>query len=132
METLFFMPESEGQEFVISRYRKPRQNLGTTFAKIVKRAGLSPIVRPFDNMRASRSNEVYNRFGVTKESEWIGHSAKIRKDHYGMITDDDYEIASTWSISVDTDKKRIFPAIESKRQQITHRKELEIIGQSGH
>jgi hypothetical protein len=92
------MPESEGKEFVINRYRRPEQNLGTTFAKIVKRAGLPEIPRPFDNMRASRSNEIYNRFGVFKESKWIGHSAKTRKDHYDMITDDDYAVAGQWEV----------------------------------
>ncbi len=50
LEPLFFDPKSEGREFVINRYRDPKQNLGTTFAKIVNRAGLSTIPRPFDNM----------------------------------------------------------------------------------
>ena len=92
------MSESECREYVVNRYRDPRQNFGTMFAKITKRAGLSPILRPFDNMRASRSNEVYSRFGAHKESEWIGHSARVRKDHYGMITDDDFEQAAQWRI----------------------------------
>ena len=63
-------------EFVINRYRDPKQNLGTTLAKIVKRAGLPKIKRPFDNMRTSRSNEIYREFGAHCESEWIGHSAR--------------------------------------------------------
>jgi len=109
LETLFFMPESEGKEFVINRYRDPCQNLRTTFDKIVKRAGLSEIPRRFDNMRATRSNEVHDRWGTHKESEWIGHSARVRKDHYGMITDDDYIAAGQWEIT-DT-KGKIFPAI---------------------
>ncbi|MCL2305413.1 MAG: site-specific integrase [Planctomycetaceae bacterium] len=98
LETLFFMPESEGKEFVINRYRDPQQNLGTTFAKIVKRAGLLEIPRPFDNMRMTRSNEVYNKWGAFKESQWIGHTGRVRQDHYLMIQDSDYEEAARWKI----------------------------------
>jgi len=98
METLFFLPKSEGTEFIINRYRDVTQNLRTTFDKIVKRAGLPTIPRPFDNMRATRSNEVHDRWGTHKESEWIGHTARVRKDHYGMITDDDYTAAAQWEI----------------------------------
>ena len=98
LETLFFMPESEGKEFVINRYRRPDQNLGTTFSKIVKRVGLATIPRPFDNMKATRSNEIYNRFGAFKESQWVGHSGKIRQNHYLMIQDRDYTEAALWKI----------------------------------
>lgn len=105
LETLFFDPNSEGSEYVINRYRNPKQNLGTTFSKIVKRAGLLPIARPFDNMRMTRSNEVYNRWGAFKESQWIGHSSRVRADHYLMLTDADFNEASGWkSVEVSTQK----------------------------
>ena len=99
LETLFSMPQSKGKEFVINRYRD--KNLGTLFSRIAKQAGLPEIPRPFDNMRATRSNEIYARFGPAKESEWIGHSAQTRADHYDMITDDDYESAANWEIAYD-------------------------------
>ena len=100
LKKLLSDPDSKVMEYVINRYRDPRQNLGTTFAKIVKRAGLPKISRPFDNMRMTRSNEIYNRFGAFKESQWIGHSGRIRQDHYLMIQDTDYEEASQWNISL--------------------------------
>ena len=96
LEKLFFNLKSEGKQFVINRYRSPKQNLGTTFAKIAVRAGLPEIPRPFDNMRMTRSNEIYNRFGAFKESQWIGHSGRVRQDHYLMIQDSDIDEASQW------------------------------------
>ena len=75
LRRLFEDESREGKEFIINRYRSATQNLGTTFQKIVKRAGLPVIPRPFDNMRMTRSNEIYNKFGAFKESMWIGHSA---------------------------------------------------------
>ena len=107
LEALFFSPKSEGKEFVINRYRSPKQNLGTTFGKIVTRAGLSEIPRPFDNMRMTRSNEVYRRWGAYFEKEWIGHSNQVCQDSYLMIQDGDYEAASAWSVS--TNAKQILP-----------------------
>ena len=37
-----FEQAEPGTEFVITRYRKPAQNLRTTFMKVIKRAGLTP------------------------------------------------------------------------------------------
>jgi len=36
-------------------------------------------------MRMSRSNEVDREFGSIKESLWIGHSERVKKDHYYRI-----------------------------------------------
>jgi len=98
LETLFFRPESEGKEFVVNRYRRDssRPSLSIPFAKIAKQAGLPTISRPFDNMRMTRSNEIYNRWGAFKESQWIGHSSRVRADHYLMIQEADYEEAAQW------------------------------------
>jgi integrase len=46
------LPEGGGSEYVVTRYRGD-QNLGTTFRKIIKRAGLVPWPRVFQNLRAS-------------------------------------------------------------------------------
>ena len=63
----------------------------------MKRAGLPEIPRPFDNMRMSRSNEVYRRWGAYLESQWIGHSGRVRADHYLSITDGDFHEAAEWT-----------------------------------
>ncbi len=119
LESLFFDPESEGREFVINRYRDPKQNLGTTFAKIVNRAGLPTIPRPFDNMRMTRSNEVYNRWGAFKESQWIGHSKQVRADHYLMIQDVDYQEAAQWVIPpVETLKSESESCIDRRKPRL--------------
>lgn len=97
LSELFFRKESEGMEFVINRYRDPeRTNLGTQFARIVKMAGMTPIKRPFDNMRASRSNEINSRFGSFFETKWIGHSSKIARKHYLEILPEDISRAAEW------------------------------------
>ena len=87
LERLFSDSESE---FVVNGFRKTSWNLGIVFSKISERAGLETIARPFDNMRMSRSKEVFDRWGQAKESLWIGHSAKVRQNHYFCLSDDDF------------------------------------------
>jgi len=113
LETLFFDPVSVGKEFVINRYR-PGQELGAALKIIVQRAGLNMFPRPFDNMRATRSNEVYNRWGAFKESQWIGHSNRTRADHYLMITDDDFREASGNSTMYEN---TVFPPVQGENER---------------
>ena len=83
--------------FVVNRYRDTSQNLRTTLDKIVRRAGLEVFPSPFRNMRMTRSNEVYRKYGAFKESQWIGHGGRVREDHYLMLTDEDFQEASRWA-----------------------------------
>ena len=77
-------------------------------------AGIEPIPRPFDNMRASRSTEVYAEFGAFYESQWIGHSAKVARDHYLQVREEDFERAvggKAPEIAGKNDGKSGFPAM---------------------
>ena len=89
-----FSSREVDSEFVIAGHQGTSWNLNTTFRKISKVAGLGKIVRPFDNMRMSRSNEILNRFGPGKESLWIGHSARVMREHYLHLSDEDFLEAS--------------------------------------
>ena len=94
LERHFSLVETKGNEFVIEHYQNTSWNLGTLLQKIARRAGLGTIIRPFDNMRMSRSNEVLARWGQAKESLWIGHSAQVMKDHYLRLSDSDFAEAA--------------------------------------
>jgi len=114
---LFESESSERTEYVINRYRDPeRSNLGTQFARIVKMAGIQPIPRPFDNMRASRSTEVYAEFGAFYESQWIGHSARVARDHYLQVREEDFEraVGGKPPIAGEKVRKSGFPAMGKK------------------
>jgi integrase len=90
----FSQVKSEGNEFVIQGLQGTSWQLMHHFRRISKKAGLGIIVRPFDNMRMSRSNEVLNRWGQAKESLWIGHSARVMRDHYLTLSDGDFSDAA--------------------------------------
>ena len=94
LERHFSSNETKENEFVIEHYQKTCWNLHSPFCTIARRAGLDDIVRPFDNMRMSRSNEVLTRWGQAKESVWIGHSVEVMKDHYLCLSDTDFAEAA--------------------------------------
>ena len=77
LEKHYSLDETKGNEFVIGHYQGTSWNFSTNIQTIARRAGLGTMVRPFDNMRMNRSNEVENKFGSKKESLWIGHSAEL-------------------------------------------------------
>jgi integrase len=95
LERHFSLNETKENEFVIEHYQKTNWNLNNPFQTIAKRAGLGRVVRPFDNMRMSRSNEVFERFGSAKENLWIGHSEAVRRKHYkGELSDEAFAEAA--------------------------------------
>ena len=99
------------------RYRDSSQNLRTTFNKIVRRAGLDVFPSPFRNMRMTRSNEVYRKYGAFKEAKWLGHSGRVRADHYLMLTDDDFQEASQWTVQSRSDRPRREPKNPQSRKK---------------
>ena len=90
----FLLDETKGNEFVIQGLQNSSWNLHPAFQAIAKSAGLGNIIRPFDNMRMSRSNEVDREFGSIKESLWIGHSERVKKEHYYRLEDSDFAEAA--------------------------------------
>ena len=90
----FSLDEMKGNEFVIEYFQNTSWNLTTPFHTIARRAGLGKIIRPFDNMRMSRSNEVERKFASKKESLWIGHSEKVMVRHYFVLEDEDFAEAA--------------------------------------
>ena len=105
LNKLRVIPGNENQEYVINRYdNREKVNLLNQFTKIVKRAGIGKIVRPFDNMRASRATEVAREYGAQAESVWLGHSKEIARECYLMVAEEDYTKAAGEKITEPVDK----------------------------
>ncbi|MCL2006356.1 MAG: hypothetical protein FWG73_09390 [Planctomycetaceae bacterium] len=77
-------------EFAIQSYQGTAWRLSEHFQQIAESADLGRIKCPFRNMRRSRSNEVVRRWGETKESLWIGHTADVMERHYRQHLDEDF------------------------------------------
>ena len=90
LERHFSLDETKGNEFVIEHFQNTSWQLHTQFQTIAKRADLGTILRPFDNMRI----EVRKRWGQVLESLWIGHSERVMKDLYALVSDDEFAEAA--------------------------------------
>ena len=69
-------------------------NLRQRFIRLIKRAGVKPWPKPFNNLRASRETDLAREYPAHVLESWLGHSTKIASKHYLMVTDDDFNLAT--------------------------------------
>ena len=84
----------EGAELVVSRYG-PKNNVGETMKKIIKRAGLEQWPKMFQNLRATRETELIAVYPIKDVASWLGNSAPIAMKHYAMTMQSSFERAIT-------------------------------------
>ena len=76
-----------GSEYVITRYRSINANLWTQLHRIIRRAGLVPWPKPFQNFRGTRETELCEEFPILIVCEWIGNSQPVIVRQYLQVTD---------------------------------------------
>jgi hypothetical protein len=69
-------------EYVITRYRSSNCNLRTQFERIIRKAGLVPWPKLFQNLRATRVTELLDRWREPMVCRWMGHSRLVARKHY--------------------------------------------------
>jgi integrase len=85
----------DGNSHVITRYRDCNANLRTQLQRIIRKAGLEPWPKLFQNLRATRATElVAAGWPEYKVCKWLGHTVAVAEKHYWQVTDDDYERAA--------------------------------------
>ena len=80
--------------FVVPKCQNATQNFRTTLIKILKRAGLKPWPKLFQNLRSTRQTELCEKFPSHVVSAWIGNSESVAKRHYLQVTEDHFQKAS--------------------------------------
>jgi integrase len=88
LEEVFDQAEP-GTEWLITRYRGGI-NLRTALQKIIRRAGLNPWPKPWQNLRATRETELAETFPIHVVCQWIGNTEAVAKKHYLQTTDEHY------------------------------------------
>jgi len=79
---------------VITPYRDATQNLRTQLTKIIRRAGLKPWPKLFQNLRSTRETELAERFPLHVACAWIGNTRAVAAKHYLQVTDEHFEQAA--------------------------------------
>ena len=82
-----------GSEHVITRLQ--RENLRTQALRIIRRAGLEPWPKPFQNLRSTRQTELEEEFPTHVVCAWLGNSIRVATEHYLQVTDEHFERATS-------------------------------------
>ncbi len=88
------LDRGDGTGHLITRYRQSNANLRTQLDRWVLQAGLKPVPKPFQNMRASRATEIQKNYGAKAATDWLGHTEGVAMLHYWQTTDDDFTRAA--------------------------------------
>ena len=84
----------EGEQWVIPMLGGDAdKNLGTTFRKIIRRAGVEPWPKPFQNCRSSRQTELEQHYPTYVVCSWLGNTPTVAHKHYLTVTDDHFAAA---------------------------------------
>jgi integrase len=84
----------KGTNHFITRYRQQTQNLGTQLGRIIRKAGLKPWPKLWQNLRSTRETELTDQgFPMHVVCKWIGNSQPVALRHYLQVTDQHFERA---------------------------------------
>ena len=72
---------------VITRYRLTNVNLRTQLNRIIKKAGLEPWPKLFQNLRSNCETELAERFPLHVVTAWLGNSIAVAQKHYLQVTE---------------------------------------------
>jgi len=89
-----FEQAESGAEFCITRYRRGTTNLRTQLQRIIRRAGLEPWPKLWQNLRSTRETELADQFPTHVASAWIGNSVPVAAKHYLQVTEDHFKQAA--------------------------------------
>lgn len=82
-----------GSEYIITRLQ--RENLRTYAHRIIRRAGLEPWPKTFNNLRSTRQTELEEEFPSHVVCAWLGNSPRVAAQHYLQVTDEHFERAAS-------------------------------------
>jgi len=121
-----FSMAGEGESWVIPMLAgEPTKNLGTTFKKIIRGAGLEPWPKPFQNLRASRQTELEQSFPTYVVCKWMGNTPSVAHKHYLTVTEDHFQQATeNWGQTGDKlgTQPPVLPRTESQQKTRTPKK----------
>jgi integrase len=85
-----------GAVYCIEGYRGKEVNLRTQLGRILKKAGIEPWPKLFQNCRSTRETELFKKTGgnVKAVCSWLGNSPAVALTHYAQVTEADMKEAT--------------------------------------
>ena len=66
----------------------------TQLERVIRRAGLEPLPKLFQNLRSTRQTELEETFPSHVVCKWIGNSQKVAAKHYLQVTEEHFRKAA--------------------------------------
>src|SRR5262249_9498119 len=93
----------------MTRWRDAEVNLRTGLLRILRRAGLKPWPRLYQNLRSSRETELAETFPIHVVAEWLGNSPEKALGHYTQVTEEHYREAVQNPVQQGAERARTRP-----------------------
>ena len=84
----------ERAEYVVEAWRSQSKNMRTRMRRAIRRAGLKPWTKTFQNLRSSCQTDLEERFPSHVVCAWLGNSERVAREHYLQVTDEHFTKAS--------------------------------------
>lgn len=94
-------------------------NMRTTFAKIVRRAGVDPWPRLWHSLRASCESDLAQSFPLATVTKWLGNTPSVALRHYVDPTETAYDRALEWRPAERGGAKSGAPGAQKAAQRVT-------------
>ena len=120
-----------GQEYFLDRFQgKSEAYFRTMLLKALRRAGLAPWPKLFQNLRSSRQTELEESFPSHVVCSWIGNSPQVARAHYLQITEDHFRRATdegkaSGALGVAPQKRSSTAPQEAAQEAVPHAKPAE-------
>lgn len=89
-----YQRRNDGSNFVLPTRCGSNANLRTQFCRILRKAGLKPWPKLFQNLRSTCQTELQEKYGPAKACRWIGNSLRVAEKHYIQATEDEFLLAA--------------------------------------
>ena len=79
-------PEVDAEEVLVFDDWKPSGTaLKNRLNRVLKRLGIEPWPKPWQNLRTTRANELVEHYPEHVAYEWMGHTEKVAREHYLQV-----------------------------------------------
>lgn len=92
-----FDAADDGAVHCVTRYRSSAVNLRTQLHRLIRKAGLEPWPKTFQNLRSTRETELADEYPLHVVVAWLGNSQPVAAKHYLQVTDEHFRQAAECS-----------------------------------
>lgn len=83
-----------GSVYCVDRHRHTHTHLRRQLLNIIKRAGLKPWPKLWQNLRSTRETELAETYPVHVAAAWIGNSVAVAAKYYLQVTEEHFQQAA--------------------------------------